>query len=844
MGLNDDPNLELLLKLDEQSGGTAYDTSSNAWDATLSGVSFTTDKTTGKIDGGLSFTTSGDGMTIGDHALGDVDQTYAAWIRIDTAISTSAFIFSTRDGTQGCLSFALINSSGSTIAAYVGPTFLAQYTDTGLDDAEWHHVALVYDSSPTPTLYFYIDGKLVHTSRILTSTEIRGLANNPYGKGLNDDPNLELHLKLDEAASATTAVDSSPRGNDGSVVGGASIDFAATGKFGNCITRTETGDNINCGVLGLTEESDQTISAWFRWDTGTTGFWALSCRDGTVGGLSLNIVSTTQIRCHIGATAQAIITVPTMTTGTWYHLAVVYDYVAGTIDHYHNGVYKGQDATLSDTWEDPATIDTILFERDGGTASSDASMDDVRIYSRALTASEVRALYYPYGVGLDDDPNLEVLFKFDETTGSSVALDSGPRGNDGTLNQLDFSTDSVPGVYENALARIVVNDRIELGDLELTEGVSQTVACWMRWDNSDTSTGYMYSTRDTDAGGLTLYLSPTADQQIAYIGTAAQTTRGTVTTMDDGNWHHHAMVYDAEALSITFYYDGAQVGQDTTLSVGAWTEGMNTQIFEREEGTSAFDVTCDDWRLYSRALSINEIWQLIRSYGRGLNNDPDLLAHLKLDGDIDDATGNYSATTLVGTPVIGSAFVTGVHDQGITRDASGSFRIDGDASLSLDTFTISCWLKVASAPTALMSIIGKYDLSGDDRQFNIYLDNSPSMQLLYTTKNGSVIPTKQGTTVLSVDTWHHIAFTVDNGTDGWGYVDGLVDHTTVLDVSPGFAYGPDHLQCSVGGNIATEMDDVRYYSRVLTPAEIHQLYRDSYSVSLYANKKKTRMVGV
>jgi hypothetical protein len=203
---------------------------------------------------------------------------------------------------------------------------------------------------------------------------------------LNNDANLVLHLKLDEIAGATTAVDSSGNSNDGTVAGGASTDFVG-GKFGNGLQRTATGDNVACGDLALTDV-DQSMAGWVRYDSGTGAAYLLSNHNGTVGGLSLYI-SGTDIQALRGNALQAAAGSSGVSDGNWHHIVVVYD--AGVaISYYMDGVYVSQDVTITGAWN--TTIATLVGERVGGTAPGLVTFDDIRLYSRVLLINEIRQL--------------------------------------------------------------------------------------------------------------------------------------------------------------------------------------------------------------------------------------------------------------------------------------------------------------------------------------------------------------------------------------------------------------------------------------------------------------------
>ncbi|WP_420196891.1 LamG domain-containing protein [Chthoniobacter flavus] len=74
----------------------------------------------------------------------------------------------------------------------------------------------------------------------------------------------------------------------------------------------------------------------------------------------------------------------TLPVGTWTHLAYTVDRTAGVVSRYRNGVLEG-------TVSIPSTfggVDTLFGPRIGS-PTLNAMMDDVRVYSRVLSWSEV-----------------------------------------------------------------------------------------------------------------------------------------------------------------------------------------------------------------------------------------------------------------------------------------------------------------------------------------------------------------------------------------------------------------------------------------------------------------------
>lgn len=83
----------------------------------------------------------------------------------------------------------------------------------------------------------------------------------------------------------------------------------------------------------------------------------------------------------------------TVTTGVWIHLVAVYDYTNNQIKLYKNGVLKDTD-TFSGYSIVPAngTAPFRIGTRDFG-SYFEGAIDDVRVYDRALSVSEINSLY-------------------------------------------------------------------------------------------------------------------------------------------------------------------------------------------------------------------------------------------------------------------------------------------------------------------------------------------------------------------------------------------------------------------------------------------------------------------
>ena len=114
-----------------------------------------------------------------------------------------------------------------------------------------------------------------------------------------------------------------------------------------------------------------------------------------------------------------------MTLNTWYHIAVTFDVSNHRAVLYLNGIPKDTD---SNVYEIGNKIEDIRFS----SGSFKGGIDEVRIYNRALDASEIQKHYNKEFNNSTDLVNLVGLWHLDEEEGTT-AYDDSPFNHDGTL---------------------------------------------------------------------------------------------------------------------------------------------------------------------------------------------------------------------------------------------------------------------------------------------------------------------------------------------------------------------------------------------------------------------------
>lgn len=262
-------------------------------------------------------------------------------------------------------------------------------------------------------------------------TEIGG--NNPGGGGVSEadlSRGLVGYWPMDESAwtndcSTLTVTDASGNGNHGkSCPSSTGPTGAGQGKFGNAGSFDGSNDNVQMTSLGISGTSNFSISGWIKVGSQRTSFdvplW--NGIDSTTAGFGVGYRKPNSMQIHAGwGSSTGEVSGPTAVVGSWYHVASTYD--GGTHKFYVDGISQNSISFSSSNFTSGTF--NVGSLNNAGYYSNDI-IDEVRIYNRALSADEVRALY-------NFAPGPRVYLKMDEGTGVS-AQDSSGNSRTGTLN--------------------------------------------------------------------------------------------------------------------------------------------------------------------------------------------------------------------------------------------------------------------------------------------------------------------------------------------------------------------------------------------------------------------------
>jgi len=291
-----------------------------------------------------------------------------------TTSSTIDLSGSATDGTSGVKNVTWSNDRGE--SGTVSGT--ASWSVSGLSLVNGNNVVTI-----TATDNAGNAGTAVITVTVSTTTTVNG---------------LQAYYTLNEGSGAL-AGDSSGNNNSGTISGAT----WTTGKKGGGLSFDGINDYVRTpGSSSLAiSENAITISAWVNYLNTNTHqiFIAKPYKEGShvspyfsysMHGLFVN---STQIRPRfwlaIGGTAKSVSSSELLNSQTWYHLTGVYN--GSTMKIYINGVERG---SVSVSGNITSYTTPLLIGANGGfTECYKGSIDDVRIYNRALSNQEVQDLY-------------------------------------------------------------------------------------------------------------------------------------------------------------------------------------------------------------------------------------------------------------------------------------------------------------------------------------------------------------------------------------------------------------------------------------------------------------------
>lgn len=209
----------------------------------------------------------------------------------------------------------------------------------------------------------------------------------------------DLYWPMSEGTGYTTA-DTSGHGNTGSLIGG--VSWTTQGKFGNALAFDGASGYVDAGnALSTNIVSSITMAAWVKMNTAAQDQKVGGNQDGVSGGYKMSVYATKvefEVRdASNNYSLNRFVSGGTiLNMGVWYHVTGVFNIQTGTIKTYVNGIL---DRTLTGIPATALTSTTGNFhmgrepwKTGAQTRFFNGTIDDVRVYARALSDQEIRTL--------------------------------------------------------------------------------------------------------------------------------------------------------------------------------------------------------------------------------------------------------------------------------------------------------------------------------------------------------------------------------------------------------------------------------------------------------------------
>ncbi len=423
------------------------------------------------------------------------------------------------------------------------------------------------------------------------------------------------HWKLDET-SGIQASDSSRFSNVGTLNGGLNATNSVVSISGRALNFDDTDDYINIPRNSAFEPASAiTVSVWVYWD-GSGPFKKIVSKayintdpphqSYALGG-ALN-ANQMQFEVNVNGTLRSTpaFNVP---TNQWVHILGRWQ-SGGAVQAYLNGTLISQTSSYTGTipyYATPLNIGRGSNAQPGTYFSG--RIDDVRIYSKALSPTEITQLY------TERDNSLIGHWKLDTGSGSDI-YDSSAYQNDGDLlNGRDAADVIVSAKIGNGVLLDGIADQVYVPSAFPVSSSKVTTSAWIKADSwGDESSGCILCFSSGSLDHLQLRLLNDSGQQGLRSYIRANNGDGTANTHNAitlDQWHHVAVTYDVSTDATPhIFVDGQEVGSYASSNPTGNSinfNGLNLRIGADGNINRFFDGIIDDVRLYSRVLTAAEI---------------------------------------------------------------------------------------------------------------------------------------------------------------------------------------------------------------------------------------------
>ncbi|MCY3414051.1 MAG: fibronectin type III domain-containing protein [Candidatus Heimdallarchaeota archaeon] len=291
--------------------------------------------------------------------------------------------------------------------------------------------------------------------------------------------------------------------------------------------------------------------------------------------------------------------------GQWVHIALIKSKTNNNVSFYINN-----NLINSWTWDGTLYVSHLLNAYIAAANNNGSPygfyqgiIDEVRLYNKTLTPSQIEDLYRQYMDPLDTD--LWAYYDFNEGSGSVLTDISGNNPDGSHIGNPAYVT----GIDGTALKFDGIDDWINTNANFLKTG-SQTISAWFKPEvdaygyilyQRSNSNNAMAFTMINDVGNqyrMYYYDSVGTIRQSPYVGTSPQ-------------WYHMVIVKDSETGYGYFYMNGELLSQEPYDGGYYTVNGIVESMWIGGSAAGAkLDGTIDEIRIYNKSLSATQVSDL------------------------------------------------------------------------------------------------------------------------------------------------------------------------------------------------------------------------------------------
>jgi hypothetical protein len=669
-------------------------------------------------------------------------------------------------------------------------------------------------------------------------------------------------------------LDRSGNGNNGNPSGISTSTFYKAGKIGQAGNFDGVNDYVNIGDIDTLDNATSfTICAWVKQPSINTTNYIVAKNNASSDGIFFREENPALVSGR--ANVYTIVVADSADTDTarvesatnmavsniWTYVCATYVANSSTgLRLYINGA---QDANSPVSTTAISAIDAgSNFLRIGNRTDNNGffrgAIDDVRVYNRALSASEILQLYNEgatkFNVSVPAAKPTTGLYSglvgywtFDgKDVQNGVILDKSGNGNHGNPISIATSTFYTVGKIGQAGNFDGGNDYVTLPTAASVKGLNvATVSAWVNPDSFPTFGG-IYN--EFVSGSITTSRLSMFEFSEGNVFCSVRVPDGSSSlgggfgagTLKKGSWSHLVCVFDPVNNTIYEYLNGRLIISHTIASGNSPFD--NTDPFGIRIGSgnnTLFDGKIDDVRVYNRALSAKEISQL---YNEGATKFDvsipaakpttglysGLVGHWTFDGKdvvngvILDRSGNGNNGNPSG--IASSTFYSiGKIGQAGNFDGGDDTVTMGDTLDLIGTeLTVSAWFN----PFSCRSNGGGVNKLGTAGNYRLIIASAACLVQFALKDSGGTTQNLNSQSSIQRNKWSHVVGTVNSNGNGVIYINGISNNTTDFTITRGDT--STVLNIGRNTNNATffdgKIDDVRIYNRALSATEVMQLY--------------------